>query len=223
MDGRQPSRGPGPPGGAQRLRAPVERADILRLEILYRHGGVYVDTDLECLRPIDEVIAGEEFVAVCLKPGKVTNTMVAAVPGHPLLARALRELRPLDVYWTPTAEYSIKEVAGPPLLRRLVGDYADVKLLEPRLCFPSTAEERDGALAVHHMARTWHNMTTLRTAMLQAERRLEAAKAELEKERRRHAATAKKLARAEARLAKGGRGFLASLARSNRTEGRRAE
>src|SRR5262245_53320466 len=30
---------------ANRLRQPAERADILRLELLHRHGGVYLDAD----------------------------------------------------------------------------------------------------------------------------------------------------------------------------------
>ena len=78
----------------ERLRAPVERADILRLEILYRHGGVYLDGDLECLRPIDDVLEGQDFVGVCHKPGRITNTAIAAVPGHPLLERALERGQP---------------------------------------------------------------------------------------------------------------------------------
>jgi mannosyltransferase OCH1-like enzyme len=181
----------------ERLRAPVERADILRLEILYRHGGLYVDTDLECLRPIDDVLGDDAFVGVCLKPGRITNTAIASVPGHPLLERALREVRPLQVYWTMTSTTSVKEAAGPPLLRRLVNDHPDVKLLEPRLFFPSTPEEREEAVAVHHMARVWHNAATLRSAMLRAERRLEETRAELDRERRAHAATKKRLARRE--------------------------
>lgn len=186
----------------ERLRAPVERADILRLEILYRYGGVYVDTDLECLRPVDDVIGDDEFVGVCLKPGRITNTFIGSAPGHPLLERALREVQPMDVYWTMTTESSIKEVAGAPFLRRLVADYPDVKLLEPPLLFPSTPDEREVAVAVHHMARTWHNVTTLRTAMLQAERRLDETKAELEREKRHHAATKKRVARLEGLLGK---------------------
>jgi hypothetical protein len=76
-------------------------------------------------------------------------------------------------------------------------DYPDVKLLEPPIFFPSTPEEREGAVAVHHMARVWHNTTTLRAAMLRAEKRLERTKTKLEEERRAHAATKKRLAKLE--------------------------
>jgi mannosyltransferase OCH1-like enzyme len=187
----------------ERLRAPVERADILRLEILYRHGGVYVDTDVECLRPVDEVLAGHDFVGVCLKPGRMTNTFIASVPAHPLLERALREVKPLEVYWTLSAPSDdLKEVAGPPLLRRLVVEYPDVKLLEPPTFFPATDEERERAIGIHHLARTWHNMTALRAAMQQAERRWKEAKRELDREKRSHDATKRRLAKAEGRPGK---------------------
>jgi Glycosyltransferase sugar-binding region containing DXD motif len=185
----------------ERLRAPVERADILRLEILFRHGGVYLDTDLECLRPVDDVLEGEDFVGVCHKPGRITNTAIAAVPGHPLLERALSEVRPMEMYWTSASE-RLKEVAGPLLLERLVVDFPEVKLLEPPVFFPSTPEEREGAVAVHHMARVWHNTTTLRAAMLRAETRLERTKEKLEEEKRAHAATKKRLAKIEGGLGK---------------------
>jgi mannosyltransferase OCH1-like enzyme len=185
-----------------RLRIPVERADILRLEVLYRYGGVYVDTDLECLRPLDGVLAGESFVGVQLKPQRVTNTFIAASAGHVVLERALQQLRPLQVYWTTSSPSGpLKQVAGPPFLQRLLSGRTDVKLLDPPTFFPSSREERKRAIAVHHMARTWHNATTLRAAMLVAERRLEDAEAKLATEQRRHEATKKRLARLEGRLA----------------------
>jgi hypothetical protein len=180
----------------QRLRSPVERSDILRLEILYRYGGVYVDTDLECRRPLDDVIGDAPFVATCFKPERVTNTFVASEPNHPLLERALRELQPREIYGFD------KEVAGPPFLARLVADYPDVKLLEPPVLFPSTPEEEELAVGIHHMSRTWKDADGLRDAMLRAEQRLAKTKAKLDDERRRHAATQERLAKLRERLEK---------------------
>jgi hypothetical protein len=102
----------------------------------------------------------------------------------------------METYWTNSSE-RLKEVAGPLLLERLVPGHPDIKLLEPPLFFPSTPEEREGAIAVHHMARVWHNTTTLRAAMLRAEKRLEKTKARLEEERRAHAETSERLAQLE--------------------------
>ena len=53
------------------------------------------------------------------------------------------------------------------------------------------------------MARVWHNTTTLRAAMLRAERRLEKVREHLELERRAHGVTKKRLAKLQARDASG--------------------
>ena len=35
---------------------PAQMADMLRIEILHRHGGVYLDTDFECLKNIEPLL-----------------------------------------------------------------------------------------------------------------------------------------------------------------------
>ena len=61
----------------ERERHPVERADILRLELVYRFGGVYLDADLECRKPIDSLIKGLDFFGMYIKPGRVTTVRLA--------------------------------------------------------------------------------------------------------------------------------------------------
>jgi len=39
----------------QRCKNFAEKSDILRLEILYQFGGLYIDTDFECLKNIDNL------------------------------------------------------------------------------------------------------------------------------------------------------------------------
>ncbi len=41
-----------------------QKSDILRYEILYQFGGVYLDADLLCLKPIDPLITGKDMIAV---------------------------------------------------------------------------------------------------------------------------------------------------------------
>ena len=40
----------------------ARKSDLLRLQVLYNHGGVYLDTDMECIKPIDELLNGYRFV-----------------------------------------------------------------------------------------------------------------------------------------------------------------
>ena len=83
---------------ANLLRQPAERADILRLELLHRHGGVYLDADFECLQPIDPLLEGVDCFLGLLDSGRVSNAVIGAVPGHGLLAKAMAEVQPRTTY-----------------------------------------------------------------------------------------------------------------------------
>jgi mannosyltransferase OCH1-like enzyme len=39
----------------------IQRADAVRYLILYKLGGLYVDLDFECLRPVNDLLAGIYF------------------------------------------------------------------------------------------------------------------------------------------------------------------
>jgi len=150
-----------------RLRVPAERADILRLEVLYQQGGVYLDTDMECLRPIDELIADVEVFAADSKPGTANNAVLGAVAGHPFIAHALSECRPREF-----SGYD-KAAAGPWLIDRLVREDPTVRVFEPWIFYPSTPEERARGYAIHHAERSWKDAEGFRTAALIAEKRLQ--------------------------------------------------
>ena len=72
------------------------RSDLARYEILYRHGGVYVDCDMEALRPIDDLCDVQAFAGWERQGKWVNNAIIGAVPGHPLL-RALIDLAPQSI------------------------------------------------------------------------------------------------------------------------------
>jgi len=73
-----------------------EKSDILRCEVLLKYGGVYVDADFECLKPIDEIIAKYDFFAGIEPPHEIiessrvlliSNALVGSLPNHPILKR----------------------------------------------------------------------------------------------------------------------------------------
>jgi hypothetical protein len=84
--------------------APVFRADVMRYFVLHRYGGVYVDLDMESLRPLDSwttsdyyCLVSEEcyehtFVVREEKSTNVMNGFIASSPGHPFLDRVIRSL-----------------------------------------------------------------------------------------------------------------------------------
>jgi mannosyltransferase OCH1-like enzyme len=159
------------PEAAERLRAPAERADILRLEVVWRFGGVYMDADFECLRSIEPLIEDAGFFIGHAKPGRVNNALFGAVAGHPILDRALDEIRPREVYGQ-----NPKEATGPKFLDRILAAHEDeVLFLEPQILYATTPESRRQAYAIHHEARTWKDADLLRIDLQRAEQKMEKA------------------------------------------------
>lgn len=171
----------------ERLRKPAERADIIRLEVLLRSGGLYVDTDFECLRPVDPLVEGVDFCTAYLKPGRVNNALIGASPGHPILERAIREVRPRTEYGYD------KMAAGPLFFDELIREYAEVTIFPPEYFYPATPGQRERAYAIHHSARSWKEPEDFRLAALRAERRLAEVQARFEELERKYAAAQAKL------------------------------
>jgi mannosyltransferase OCH1-like enzyme len=161
------------------LRQPAERSDILRLELLDRHGGVYVDTDFECVRPLEPLIDGLDFFCAYLKPGRVNNAIIGAVPGHPIIRHALRELRPRTFYGMVD-----KDGTGPLFFNRIIEKHPYAAVFERSLFYPQTAAERAGAVAIHHAAQSWKDEAALRKEIRRLQKLLANAQDELEAVRR---------------------------------------
>jgi len=74
-----------------------EKSDIARYEILYRFGGVYVDTDLESLMPLDVLHENYEFyTGISHLDGGVlclANGIIGSVAGHPILKECIETIK----------------------------------------------------------------------------------------------------------------------------------
>jgi len=150
----------------ERLRQPAERSDIVRLELLERHGGIYLDADFECRRSLEPLLADVEFFVAELKPSRVNNAIIGSVPHHPLLQRAIREVRPRETWGLVD-----KAGTGPVFLNRLIGDFPDVTVFDWPLFYPRTPDEENAAYAVHKHARSWQDAEGFRKHAEKLERR----------------------------------------------------
>jgi inositol phosphorylceramide mannosyltransferase catalytic subunit len=172
-----------------RSRTPWERADILRLEVVLRYGGVHVDADFECLRPIEPLLGGVELFIGFRKPGRVNGALFGAVAGHPIIEEGLARIPPLE-----QKGYD-KDATGPKFLDDLLGNRPDVTYFEPGVFYPRTPDELDAAYATHHRARGWKDEEGLRRSLAKAEKRLFEAQQEAREWRLKYEQAAAELAR----------------------------
>ena len=72
-----------------------QKSDIARLEILYHLGGVYADTDVECLRPVDVLHYLFDFY-IGIQPldsGFLHGTsVIGSIPKHPMIKQMILQM-----------------------------------------------------------------------------------------------------------------------------------
>jgi len=136
------------------------RSDVLRYEILWAFGGVYVDIDFECLTSIEDTIEGlEAFAAWETQDRWVNNAILGAEPAHPFIDRLITGLS-ASVEHHRGLRPNVS--TGPQYLTGLWRRHRDeLTVLDQRLFYPysyadvGTPREHGpfpGAVAVHHWA-----------------------------------------------------------------------
>jgi mannosyltransferase OCH1-like enzyme len=148
-------------------RAPsfASRADIARLELLYRFGGVYVDTDEEPLRPIEALIADTSCFIATEDGQWLATGVVGSAPRHPFIALLVDGIAQ-SILANVDAPPNVQ--TGPKYVTRRWMEYEKsvnappVSVFPPSLFYPyhfSEPEKAGGpfpeAYAVHHWAKSW--------------------------------------------------------------------
>lgn len=151
----------------------IMRADVIRYLLMYRLGGLYLDTDYELVKPFDLT---DHACVLPLEsehetgPGtRLMNAFFAAAPRHPFFRLVIEELRsnpPLD----PAID--VLEATGPVFLTRMLEsvDRGRLEIFTPeRALFsprtPRTQREYRAILAdgraygMHHCHGTWRDFT----------------------------------------------------------------
>lgn len=69
--------------------------DYARKDILYRYGGIYIDTDVEILRSFDSLLYNEAFVGIDDGGQINSGSALGAVKGHPVIKGMMESYRDL--------------------------------------------------------------------------------------------------------------------------------
>jgi mannosyltransferase OCH1-like enzyme len=130
-----------------------EKSDIFRYEILYQYGGLYVDTDFECLRPFDilhqlcDFYIGLDSIERKFQGPRLLNGLMASAPNHPILQKCLDSLSGGD----PTNCDNIQWRTGPGLIARVFFECMNDKkyknvALPATYFYPLPGPKRNGCL-----------------------------------------------------------------------------
>ncbi|MBA3954264.1 hypothetical protein H0X48_03025 [Candidatus Dependentiae bacterium] len=149
-----------------------EKSDIARYEILEREGGIYFDTDVQCLQPFDFLTERYDFFAAleplpknsmtCLS---LANAIIGSRPGHPLLKECIKQIKNPPIAtagWHPILKTVVK--TGPVLLTRAAYQHRNSLLnkgmILPSECFTpansNSVNKNDSyRFCIHHWDHSW--------------------------------------------------------------------
>ncbi len=142
------------------------KSDILRWEIIYMFGGIYVDMDAECLCPFDELLSYDFFTA--LQPldtffVQLGAALFGAIPEHPILKYCIETIK--DDWHLQGAPKKTGPVHFTKSFYAVAGQHGMRDIALPSYYFyPLGSQEieekrfewiKRGAYAVHWWAKSW--------------------------------------------------------------------
>ena len=145
----------------------AQKADIMRYEIIYNYGGVYLDIDFVCYKNIEELLNGE-FITCngdfdCIDKSVISMCFFASTINNEISKKLVDEIKNTTI--------NIKSVnieTGPYYFGKIVNQFNDFIKLEPRLLYPHTynefhnndkniIENKKKAYGEHLWSNSWNN------------------------------------------------------------------
>lgn len=150
------------------------KSDIARYEILYKYGGIYVDTDFECLRPFDNQFLSRSFLAGQLfsYSPQLANGLIIAEPKSKFLKIIIESL---PQYPGDMSPMEVLRYCGPFYISELLWKHHlqldNILVLPSQYFYPWPNYERHRAgqrydwvseesAAIHHWESSWMKKRT---------------------------------------------------------------
>jgi len=135
--------------------------DVVRLQKLYEQGGVYLDTDVELIRPLNSLAEESDYLIMGYMYDCALGTAVIySPPRHPIIAEVLEEYHKIRPDAWPVnnsifTDYFINHIPGYLLTgRRWKSDASKVSFY-PKETFEQPAFVRKQGLSIHHCSGSW--------------------------------------------------------------------
>jgi mannosyltransferase OCH1-like enzyme len=120
-------------GGNPEVGVAVQRADVASYELVYRYGGIYANTDMECLKPLDDTIDEVSAFAVREQDQWVGNALFGGTAGHPFWGAVIERL---PYRYRMAVNRPMNEQTGPHLLTEVSQMRDDLTILPPGFAYP---------------------------------------------------------------------------------------
>ncbi|MDF1812409.1 MAG: glycosyltransferase [Verrucomicrobiales bacterium] len=135
-------------------------ADYVRLQKLWQHGGIYLDTDIELVKSPDTLLQHSCFIGEEM-PGRVNSAVLGAEAGNPFVKECLD-------YMKERFEASKPYLIAPEVCSRVIRQHPDVTVFGPEYFYPYNpynnrpdnkqlmySDITEHTYAIHHWAKSW--------------------------------------------------------------------
>ncbi|KAA1123709.1 hypothetical protein PGTUg99_006849 [Puccinia graminis f. sp. tritici] len=152
-------------------RYPIQRADAVRYFILHHYGGVYMDLDIGCIRPMDSLLRFDLILPQTVPVG-VSNDLMFSAKGHPFMDFIIHRLGQFDHDYKlnyATVMFSTGPMALSALLNMFrrspsfslapgMPAFGPVRILPPKLYGKNLAapQPSPGPYFTHYYGSSWH-------------------------------------------------------------------
>ncbi|KIY49315.1 glycosyltransferase family 32 protein, partial [Fistulina hepatica ATCC 64428] len=140
----------------------IQRADVIRYFVLHYYGGVYLDLDVGCLRPVDLLLIYPVVLPETIPVG-ISNDLMFAEKGHPFMAQTIHNLVTFDHNYIlnyPTVMFT----TGPMFLSAQLSIFTSshsndngIRVL-PKSLYGKNAKEGEAphSFFLHYYGSSWH-------------------------------------------------------------------
>jgi mannosyltransferase OCH1-like enzyme len=164
----------------------IKRADAIRYFYVYHFGGVYVDLDFQCLKPLDELLGGQELV-MGWEPAAHVSRFIRENRGlNRIICNAFLASKAAHPFWEDVFKHLVEskdvsvvlDATGPFLLTHAYNNYPNAQsltIVPSDLLYPISSEESrqkrfkinqicgiEKAYAIHYWSGSWFRETTLK-------------------------------------------------------------
>lgn len=142
-------------------------SDYARLKIIYDMGGVYLDTDVELIKKIDELLKDDCFLATQAEPQRIaTGLGFGAVKGHSAIEKMLKEYEDLEFNIEERNSFMCPILNTNPFINIGYVPSNEIQQVENAIIYPSRYFDpinSDGfnitneTVSIHHYSATWES------------------------------------------------------------------
>ena len=134
-------------------------ADAVRVHAVLSEGGVYLDSDVELLKPLDPLLERSCFFGRENGSDRIEGAVFGAEPGNALLRAALRFYETAEFSWTPELS---DDIVLPKILLRALDEAPGTEILpedrfSPKSFVDGKIRTTGETFCVHHFGSFWRN------------------------------------------------------------------